>query len=112
MHKIFQMPVSEVYPHYVRKVEKKGRTVEELREVMRWLTGYTEAQLTKHLNNKTTFTDFFAKAKLHKNADLITGSICGVKIQEIEDPLMKQIRYMDKLVDELTKGRPLTKILR
>lgn len=112
MHKIFQMPVSEVYPHYVRKIEKKGRTVEELREVMRWLTGYTEAQLTKHLNNNTNFNDFFAKAKLHKNADLISGSICGVKIQEIEDPLMKQIRYMDKLVDELAKGRPMEKILR
>lgn len=106
------MPLAEVYPHYVNKVVRKGRTEAEVREVIQWLTGYTSAALDKHLNKGTNFEDFFAKAKLHPNAELITGSICGVKIQEIEEPLMKQIRYMDKLVDEIAKGRPMEKILR
>ena len=106
------MPVVEVYPHYINKVVKKGRTEAELQEVIRWLTGYDPKALKKILDSKTTFRDFFAKAAMHPNADLITGSICGVKIQEIEDPLMKQIRYLDKLVDELAKGRPMEKILR
>lgn len=111
-HRIYTTPVADVYPHYVSKVEKKGRTVAELHEVIKWLTGYTPAQLEKHLATRTNFKDFFAKAKLHPMAELITGSICGVKIQEIEDPLMKQIRYLDKLVDELAKGRPMNKVLR
>jgi hypothetical protein len=106
------MPMADVYPHYVTKVEKKNRTVAELHTVILWLTGMTEKQLQKHLAERTSFRNFFAQAKLHANAELITGSICGVKIQEIEDPLMKQIRYLDKLVDELAKGRPLEKILR
>jgi hypothetical protein len=112
MERIFQMPVADVYPHYVAKAVRKGQTEEQVREVMRWLTGMTESQITKHLKDKTTFRDFFAKAKLNENAHLITGSICGVKIQEIEDPLMKKIRYLDKLVDEVAKGRPMEKILR
>ena len=112
MHKIFAMPVAEVYPHYVTKVEKKDRTVDELHQVIEWLTGFDEAQLAKHLEDRTSFEDFFAAAELNPNASLITGSICGVKVQEVEDPLMQQIRYLDKLVDELAKGRPREKILR
>ena len=112
MHRIYATAVADVYPHYVKKVTKKNRTESELREVITWLTGYTSAALDKHLSKGTSFEDFFANAKLHPNAELITGSICGVKIQEIEEPLMKQIRYLDKLVDELAKGRPMPKILR
>lgn len=112
MHKIFAMPVAEVYPHYVTKVEKKDRTVDELHQVIEWLTGVDEAQLAKHLEDRTSFEDFFAAAELNPNASLITGSICGVKVQEVEDPLMQKIRYLDKLVDELAKGRPMEKILR
>ena len=106
------MPFADVYLHYVTKVERKGRTVNELHEVITWLTGYQEQDIEKLLREKTNFTEFFAQAKLHPNAELITGTICGVKIQEIEEPLMKQIRYLDKLVDELAKGRPMEKILR
>ena len=112
VHKIFSMPFSNVYPHYVNKVERKGRSVEELHEVIRWLTGFSEKQLQQFIKSQDDFTRFFATAQIHENASLITGSICGVKIQEIEDPLMLKIRYMDKLVDELAKGRPLEKILR
>ncbi|QRO87468.1 DUF2200 domain-containing protein [Kytococcus sedentarius] len=112
MHMIFAMPVAEVYPHYVTKVEKKDRTVGELHQVIEWLTGFDEAQLAKHLEDRTSFEDFFAAAELNPNAFLITGSICGVKVQEVEDPLMQKIRYLDKLVDELAKGRPMEKILR
>jgi len=112
MHKIFTMPFAQVYPHYVKKIKKKGRSVKELHEVITWLTGFSEAALKKHIKSETTFNDFFKQAKLHKNAKLITGTICGVKIEDIEEPLMKKIRYMDKIVDELAKGRPLEKILR
>ena len=104
--------MSEVYVHYVNKVERKDRTEAELIKVITWLTGLDSKTLKSHLKNQTTFKDFFKAAKIHPNAKLITGSICGVKIAEIEDPLMKKIRYMDKLVDELAKGRPLEKILR
>lgn len=106
------MPVADVYVHYVNKVEAKERTQAELVKVITWLTGMDSKTLKKHLKDKTTFRDFFKAAKIHPNAKLITGSICGVKIAEIEDPLMKKIRYMDKLVDELAKGRPMEKILR
>lgn len=106
------MPVADVYVHYVNKVERKDRTETELLKVISWLTGFDTKTLKIHLNKKTTFTEFFKEAKIHPNASLITGSICGVKIAEIEDPLMKKIRYMDKLVDELAKGRPMEKILR
>ncbi len=111
-HKIFEMPVAEVYPHYINKVVKKGRTESELEEVTQWLTGLDAKTVKKMLESKTTFREFFDKATLNSKAELITGSICGVKIQEIEDPLMKKIRYWDKLVDELAKGRPMEKILR
>jgi hypothetical protein len=106
------MPFSRVYPLYLTKVEKKGRTQAELDQVICWLTGFDAAELAHHIAANTDFTDFFAAARLHANAPLITGVICGVRIEEIEDPLMQQIRYMDKLVDELAKGRPLEKILR
>ena len=112
MHKIFEMPVANVYVHYVNKVERKDRTEAELVKVITWLTGFDSKTLKSHLKKQTTFKEFFKTAKIHPNAKLITGSICGVKIVEIEDPLMKKIRYMDKLVDELAKGRPMEKILR
>jgi hypothetical protein len=111
-HRIFGDTVASVWVHYVNKVERKGRTVAELEEVTRWLTGFTQAQLQQHLESGTTFRDFFAAAAINPNATLITGSVCGVKVQEVEDPLMRQIRYLDKLVDELAKGRPMEKILR
>ena len=111
-HRIFTTSVASVYPHYVTKVEKKGRTKFELDETIEWLTGYDDAELRHHLDAGTTFEDFFAGAHLNPNASLITGSVCGVKVQEVEDPLMRQIRYLDKLVDELAKGRPMEKVLR
>lgn len=111
-HKIFEMPVADVYVHYVNKVERKDRTETELVKVITWLTGMDSKTFKKHLKDKTTLRDFFKAGQIHPNAELITGSICGVKISEIEDPLMKKIRYMDKLVDELAKGRPMEKILR
>ena len=110
--KLFEMPVADVYVHYLKKVERKDRSEAELLKVITWLTGFDTKTLKSHLKNKTSFADFFKIAKIHPNASLITGSICGVKITEIEDPLMKKIRYMDKLVDELAKGRPMEKILR
>ena len=106
------MPVADVYVHYVNKVERKDRTEAELIKVITWLTGFDSKTLKSHLKKETTFREFFKAAKIHSNAKLITGSICGVKIAEIEDPLMKKIRYMDKLVDELATGRPMEKILR
>lgn len=112
MHRIDTTPVADVYPHYVNKLEKKERTEAELHKVISWLTGYSVAEIKNHLAAGTTFQDFFKSAKLNKNAELITGSICGIKIQEIEDPLMKKVRYLDKLVDELAKGRPIEKVLR
>ena len=111
-HKIYEMPVADVYVHYVNKVERKDRTEAELIKVITWLTGFDSKTLKNHLKKQTTFKEFFKASKIHPNAKLITGSICGVKIAEIEDPLMKKIRYMDKLVDELAKGRPMEKILR
>ena len=112
MSRIFTTAVADVYPHYVAKVEKKGRTKAELHEVIEWLTGFDEGALQDHLAADTTFEDFFAAARLHPRAASITGSVCGVKVQEIDDPLMQQIRYLDKLVDELAKGRPMDKVLR
>ena len=111
-HKIFEMPVSDVYVHYLNKVERKNRSEAELIKVITWLTGFNATSIKGHLKKRTTFKEFFTAAKLHPNAKLITGTICGVKIEEIQDPLMKKIRYLDKLVDELAKGRPLEKILR
>ncbi len=111
--RVYKMALASVYPHYITKVEKKGRTKKELEEVICWLTGYTSKGLAAVLKEKRDLETFFDEApKLHPNAKLITGTICGVKIAEIKDPLMKKIRYMDKLVDELAKGRPMEKILR
>jgi hypothetical protein len=110
--KVFAMPVASVYPLYVAKVEKKGRTQTELDEVIRWLTGFDDAELAKHLDAGTTFEDFFAAAQLNPNASLITGTVCGVRVEDVEDPLMQKIRYLDKLVDELAKGKPMAKVLR
>ena len=106
------MSVADVYVHYVNKVRRRDRTEAELIEVIKWLTGFDSKTLRKHLKDQTTFRDFFKAAKIHPNARLITGAIFGVKIAEIEDLLMKKIRYMDKLVDELAKGRPMEMILR
>ncbi|MFZ9817373.1 MAG: DUF2200 domain-containing protein [Ilumatobacteraceae bacterium] len=111
-HRIFTTPFADVYPHYVAKLERKGRSKKELHQVIHWLTGHTEASLKKHLVKKTTFEDFFAAARMNPKSKLITGSVCGVKVQEVTDPLMRKIRYLDKLVDELAKGRPLDKVLR
>lgn len=110
--RVFNMSFAGVYPHYVTKVEKKGRSVEELHQVIKWLTGYNEKALQKIIADKVSFRDFFEKAKLHPNASRITGVICGYRIEDIEDPLMQKIRYLDKLVDELAKGKAMEKILR
>lgn len=111
--RIFAMSFAGVYPHYIAKAEKKGRTKAEVDQVICWLTGYSHEQLQQQIDNKTNLSDFFAQApQLHPNAAKITGVICGYRIEEIEDPLMQKIRYMDKLVDELAKGRPMEKILR
>ena len=111
-HRIFTVSVASVYPHYVAKVEKKGRTTAELDQVIRWLTGYDDTALKKHLDDGTTFEDFFAGATLNPNAQLITGLICGIRVEDIEDPLMQKVRYLDKLVDELAKGKAMEKVLR
>lgn len=110
--RIAKMTFASVYPHYVTKVESKGRTVEELHQVIEWLTGFDEKKLQKLIDEKVTFETFFQRAKLNQNAQLITGVICGYRIEEIENPLTKQVRYLDKLVDELAKGRKMEKILR
>jgi hypothetical protein len=110
--RIAKMTFASVYPHYVAKVEKKGRTKEELHEVIEWLTGFDEKKLQDLINEKVTFETFFQQAALHPNAHLITGVICGYRVEEIEEPLTQQVRYLDKLVDELAKGRKMEKILR
>jgi hypothetical protein len=112
MHRVFKISVASVYRHYVAKVEKKGRTKAELDEVIRWLTGFDQAALDGHLAGGTTFEDFFAVAQLHPNASMITGVVCGVRVEQVEDPLMQKVRYLDKLVDELAKGKPMHKVLR
>ena len=110
--RITNMKFASVYPHYVAKVETKGRTKEELHQVISWLTGFNDEDLQNLIENEATFTQFFADAKVNTNANLITGLICGYRIEEIETPLTKQVRYLDKLVDELAKGRKMDKILR
>jgi hypothetical protein len=112
MHRIFTTSVASVYPHYVNKVERKGRTRAELDQVVEWLTGYDEQELVAHLEAGTTFEDFFAGARLNPNASLITGVVCGVRVEDVEDPLMQKIRFLDKLVDELARGKALEKVLR
>ena len=106
------MTFAKVYPLYIAKVERKGRTVEELDEVIRWLTGFDELTLRRHLDDGTTFPDFFAAASLNPNASMITGVVCGVRVETIEDPLVQMVRYLDKLVDELAKGKAIERILR
>ena len=101
-----------MYPHYVTKVERKGRTKGELHQVIEWLTGFDEDDLAAHLEAGTTFEEFFGDARLNPHASSITGTVCGIRVEEVEDPLMQRIRYLDKLVDELAKGRPMEKILR
>jgi hypothetical protein len=112
MHRIFTTSVASVYPHYVTKAERKGRTQAELDEVITWLTGFDADELRDHLDAGTTFEEFFAAADLNPNVALITGSVCGVRVEDVEDPLMRQIRYLDKLVDELARGKAMDKILR
>jgi hypothetical protein len=110
--RIRRMTVASVYPLYLAKVEKKGRTKDELDAVITWLSGYDVAQLDRHLAAGTTFADFFEGGRLNPGATQITGVVCGVRVEDIADPLMQRIRYLDKLVDELAKGRPMTKVLR
>ena len=112
IQRVAKMSFASVYPHYVTKVEKKGRTKEELHRVIEWLTGYNNKKLQELIKDKVDFETFFKQASLNPNANLITGVICGYRIEDIEDPLMKKVRYLDKLVDELAKGRKMEKILR
>lgn len=112
-HRIFATSVASVYPHYLAKAEKKGRTKAEVDELIRWLTGYSEAELDAQLKRKTDFETFFAEApKLNPARSAITGVICGVRIEDIEEPTMREIRYLDKVIDELAKGRPMDKVTR
>lgn len=112
-HNIFKMPFASVYPHYITKAEKKGRTKNEVDEIIYWLTGYDRKLLQKQIDNKTDIETFFEKAPLfNSNASKITGVICGYRVEEIEDTLMQKIRYLDKLIDELAKGKAMDKILR
>ena len=112
VHRIFTTSVADVYPHYVAKVERKGRSKVELDQVIEWLTGYDQPALQERLQAGATFEAFFAEAQLNPNASSITGVVCGVRVEAIDDPLMQKIRYLDKLVDELAKGRPIEKVLR
>jgi len=112
-HRIFTTSFSSVYPMYVQKAERKNRTKAEVDKIIRWLTGYTQAGLQKQIKQNNDFETFFAQAPaMHPNRSLITGVVCGVRVQEIEDPLMREIRYLDKLIDELAKGKTIEKILR
>lgn len=111
--KVYKMSFASVYPHYIQKAEKKGRTKAEVDEIIFWLTGYNQKTLQKHIDHKTDFENFFAQApQLNPNVSKITGVICGYRIEEIEDELMQKVRYLDKLIDELAKGKAMEKILR
>jgi hypothetical protein len=110
--RVASLTFASVYPHYIKKVETKGRTKEELHQVIKWLTGFDDKKLQKQIDDKVTFVDFFKNAKLNAAAELITGMICGYRIEEIDNPLTKQVRYLDKLIDELAKGKKMEKILR
>ncbi len=112
MSRLYSYTIDAIYPLYLRKVERKGRTQEELDEVLEWLTGFDKAALNRHIAERSTLEAFFADAQLNPNATLITGVVCGVRVEEIEDPLTQEIRYMDKLVDELAKGKEMKKVLR
>jgi hypothetical protein len=112
-HRIFAMSFASVYPHYVKKAEEKDRKKEEVDKIIFWLTGYDEAGLEKQLQEKTDFQTFFDQApKMNPNASLIKGVVCGIRVEDIEDPMMQKIRYLDKLIDELAKGKKMEKILR
>jgi len=112
-HQIYSTSVAKVYPFYVTKAEKKGRTKAEVDEIIRWLTGYTQEELEEHLQRQTDFETFFSEApQPNPNRTLIKGVICGVRVEEIEEPIMREIRYLDKLIDELAKGKAMEKILR
>ena len=112
LQRVYRMSFARVYPLYVAKAKKKGRTKKEVDEVIRWLTGHSQTKLEAHIKKETDFETFFAKAKLNPSRKQITGVICGVRVEEVKDPTMKAVRYLDKLVDELAKGRPMEKILR
>jgi hypothetical protein len=111
-HRIFRTPFAAVYPLYVSKAERKGRTRDEVDTVITWLTGYDDAAIARQVGTGATFEQFFADATLNPGADRVTGVVCGVRVEEIDDPLMQKIRYLDKLVDELAKGKPMAKVLR
>jgi hypothetical protein len=112
-HRIYSMSFASVYPHYVAKAERKGRTKAEVDRIVCWLTGYTQAELDAQIDRKTSFEDFFGQApRLNPSRDLIKGVVCGVRVEDIEEPLMREIRYLDKLIDELAKGKAMEKILR
>jgi hypothetical protein len=110
--RIAKMTFATVYPLYVNKIEKKGRSIQELHQVIEWLTGYNEANMLQLIEQQVTFEEFFRQCRLHPNAHMINGLICGYRIEDIENPLTKQVRYLDKLVDELAKGKAMEKILR
>jgi hypothetical protein len=112
-HRIYAMPFAKVYPMYIQKAEKKGRTKDEVDQIIRWLTGYTQAGLEREIKQETNFENFFGKApRLHPNTALIKGVVCGIRVEDVEDPLMQKIRWLDKLIDELAKGKAMEKILR
>ena len=111
-HRIYSVSFASVYPHYVAKAEKKGRTKEEVDRIILWLTGYTPAEFEAHLANKTDFQTFYGQARLNPARAEIKGVVCGVRVETIEDPLMRELRYLDKLIDELAKGKAMEKILR
>ena len=110
--RIVKMTFASVYPHYVTKIQRKGRTVDELQQVIEWLTGFNQQKIQELIEEKVSFETFFERAKLNPNTELIKGTICGYKIEEIENPLTKKVRYLDKLIDELAKGKKIEKILR
>lgn len=112
IEKVAKITFSSVYPHYVTKVERKGRTKEELHQLIHWLTGFNDQQIQAFIDEKATFKTFFERATLHPNANMIKGVICGYRIENIENPLVRQVRYLDKLVDELSKGKKMEKIMR
>lgn len=112
-HRVYTISFASVYPMYITKAEKKGRTKQEVDEIIKWLTGYSQRELETHIEQQTDFETFFAQApEMNSSRSLVKGVICGVRIEEIEEPLMREIRYLDKLIDELAKGRPMEKILR
>lgn len=111
-HRIYKMPFAKVYPAYIAKAERKGRTRQEVDEIILWLTGFSADELAGHIEAQTTFEDFYAAAPMNPLADKVTGVVCGVRVETIEDPLMKQLRQLDKLIDELARGKAMAKILR